>query len=170
MNDNSVKVGKKVSGQVLERIENQTASDEDIQKFIADATDYGRSVKETEWDMRWWDSFPDCLKGLDWQQATTSSVYGPYTQDELDAGITKVATLGTDGNAYWGTGGDGQSTRGTKALYKGIFLRGYTRNSESDPWPSTPDTTDEERATTYTTDGTGLSTLLPTWDYPRVHL
>lgn len=103
-----------------------------------------------------WELFPEELRGL---------CHNRYGQGDIPALGSVAMTADITGLTKWGPG---VSPIGTKALYKGLFLRGYTRASLDDPFPDTPDAPSVEAVTTYTTDGSGLHTLLWTIDWPRV--
>ena len=110
--------------------------------------------------------FPPELQGLLWR----------LTGQQVDEGM--VATIcGSYPNigASWGTGG-ALSVNGTPALYKGVFLRGWSKASNAASWVAMT-VAQEVTNPPYGlesdyVDGTNAypwHALRPTWDYPRAH-
>ena len=134
----------------------------DIKEDAADSPPpmLGNPVMLEDFDrLHWLHTSPE-LQGL-----STSRFGFGGTFDDEDS--TLVATMNSDGRTEWAAGG--LNVRGTRAMYKGVFLRGYTRADLDVAWPANHDTPAVEALGGYSTDESGYKALLPTWDYPRFH-
>lgn len=108
-----------------------------------------------------------------WPERLRGAAYERYGNGDVPS-IGSVLTMGAENYAKWGTGS--LAVYGTPALYKGVFLRGWSKASDSAAWVAM--TVAQEAATppakldTEFVDGSDAypwRAWRPTWDYPRAH-